>query len=178
MENGKGCDVGQQRVVFGEPTTVEVQLHVDTYVVPARGSMIRYDEVERLLGMERSKTRFRTVTSAWRKAIFRDHGVASFCQRNTGFSFCSPPEQIDESSRGLVQGLRRVSTAVKKAARTPREALSPHETRNLDHTHTIGSVVLQHAARLNTASVLRGLPRPGGASDATPAEEVSDADAS
>lgn len=163
--------MGKQRVVFGVPTTVEVQLLLDTFGIPARGSMIRYDEVERLLGMERSKTRFRTVTSAWRTAIFRDHGVASFCQRNIGFSFCSPPEQIDESSRGLVQGLRRVSKAVKKAARTPREALSPNETRKLDHTHTIGSVVLQHAARLNTASVLRGLPRAGGAPDATHGEE-------
>lgn len=163
--------------VNGVPTTVEVQLLLDTYGVPERGTLIPYTEIEKVLGIVRRTSRYRTVTGAWRRRILREHGIASYCPRDEGIRFCAPGEQVDESSRGVVGGLRRVKIGVAKAVATPRETLEPHELRKLDHVQSVGSMVLLHAARLQREQrAVKGLPRAPGVTEA-PIKETPDADA-
>ena len=79
MENkNQNQKENEMRPVFlgGVPTKPDVDRIIDAYPVEAMetGKIIPYEEIKNLLG-DVTKSRFRTVTNAWRQQMFRTHGV-------------------------------------------------------------------------------------------------------
>jgi hypothetical protein len=55
----------------GVPTKIEVDALMEN--IDARhGTIVSFDEIERVIGVTRDKARFRSVVEAWRKRLFRE----------------------------------------------------------------------------------------------------------
>lgn len=71
----------------GMPTKPDVDLLLKAYPELEPGDKIPYEEVEEKLGISRidRRSRFVTVTNAWRKRLLEDSGIVIECSAGVGF---------------------------------------------------------------------------------------------
>lgn len=127
----------------GIPTEIDVRKLVEQFGVPKEGAKITWEELEETLEMDRSVQRFRTVTNAWRKKLFREHGLlVKAIGMGEGLEIATPSQRIDVSSRQFKHGMRRIRRASHIAISTDRGRLSEDEKRVQDHLSAVAAQMI------------------------------------
>ena len=93
---------------IGIPVAPDVKRLMEAFGVPAESTKIPYDAVERLLGKDRKSHRFKTVTTAWRAELLRDHNVEIGVEASVGFVALTPSQRVKHGSGRVERGLRGV----------------------------------------------------------------------
>lgn len=82
----------------GIPTKIDVDKLMALELQP--GAALPYADVEALIQVERGTNRFRTVTDAWRKRLFREKLIQSSAYGET-FHLLTPDEAHDRGREGI-----------------------------------------------------------------------------
>ncbi len=99
----------------GIPTSIDVRKLREAFPSLREGDEITHEQVEAVIGSERHASRYRTVTSAWRRELLRNDGIEIGAVIGIGFRCLTPPERIDSSVAGVKAGARKQIRAVRRA---------------------------------------------------------------
>lgn len=97
----------------GMPTGVDVRKIDSAFQNLAIGDEVAHDDMERVLGIARTQSRYRTVTNAWRKSKLRD-GVEIGAVASVGFRVLSEVERVNGGWKGAQQGIRKSMRSIKR----------------------------------------------------------------
>ena len=117
----------------GMPTAVDVTRLMEAFGVPSEGTRISYEDIERLLSVTPRQSRFWSVTAAWRRKLEREHNLLIEAVPGEGFDVLTNRGRVGFTARDFKSGLRKVTRAGERAAKTSRVQLSPQEVRVLDY---------------------------------------------
>jgi hypothetical protein len=141
MSNGiKGIFQG------GVPTGSDVERLLREIGTPAPGDVIPYDQIARILGVERKSSRWGSVTDAWRRRLDREFNLLLEAVPNGGFRVLTNSGRVNHASSRYKRGLRQVAKAAVVAARTDRKGLTQEEKAAADHLEKVGATIRTHAA--------------------------------
>ena len=130
----------------GIPTEPDVALLMEAYKVPEPGTLIEYSAAESIIGQKRSACRFRSVTTAWRKKLLKDHNVIMGAVKNVGFKSLEPNERSGFIGGKYKTGIRFVRKSQILAVRSDVTKMSPEARRVVEHVqHTAAALVLADA---------------------------------
>lgn len=104
----------------GIPTGMDVDKLLKEFDVRP-GTQISYESIEQSLGIKRAESRFRTVTTAWRKRLFRERLIQSVAEGGY-FRFLTADEAHDQGRSSL----RKIGRATGRLA-TQVEAVNADE---------------------------------------------------
>lgn len=131
----------------GIPTAPDVKRLVEKFGVPKYGDLISYDETAEVIGFEYRTPRWRTVTTAWRKQLYREHNVLIRAEAAKGFVAADPSERVHIAGSGYKGALRKVVRSGDIALRTDKTKLVSDEIRACDH-------IINAAAALKLAAAV------------------------
>lgn len=135
--------------VFGNggiPTDIDVERIIKEIGIPQPGDVVLYADIDRVLSMDRSNYRWKSVVMAWRKKMDREHNIILKARTNEGFVALDGSGRADFCGRVYKGGLRRITRAAVVATRTDRIGLSAEDVRTLDHIASTGASLRLAAA--------------------------------
>lgn len=121
-------------VIFsgGIPTAPDVEALIDQLGVPKPGDEISYKQIETVINVSRERSRWKTVTNAWRKRLEHEYNLYLKAIPNEGFQCMTNSERINLGVKKFNQGVSRISYSGKIVTKTARVGLSEEETKAAD----------------------------------------------
>jgi hypothetical protein len=126
----------------GVPTEPDVKRMIDKFGVPKEGTLIRYEQIEKVIGIEKATHRFRTVIHAWRKRMHADHNVVFIAVENQGLKAADPSERVTAASGKVRMGFRCIRRGSVIARTTDVVRLDATERRACEKLAEIDAKVL------------------------------------
>lgn len=114
----------------GVPTEPEVRALRDAYPDSEMkaGTVIPYEDVEKVIGSKKESNRFRCVTARWRGMVERETGrVVLGVEPGVGFKVLDPAQKIDLGHAKLASAVRHSRRAYVLTARVETAGLSDDE---------------------------------------------------
>lgn len=108
--------------------------------------MISYEATAECIGEKLFSSRWRTVTTAWRKQLYREHNILMRAEPKTGFVPSKPGERVHISASGFKSGIRKAVRSGDIALRTEKGTLKPDELRACDHVVRAAAAIKLAAA--------------------------------
>ena len=140
----------------GIPTEADVHRLFAAFGVPAEGVKMTYTEVSEVIQVSPVMSRFRTVTSAWRNRLVREHNI--YLRAGDGvYVALAPGERVDLSATKLRMGVRSFRRAHAVATSTDWTRLSAEERQQAEHVQRVATTVIQ-SARLQARTTHPVLP--------------------
>ncbi len=130
----------------GIPTEPDVNRLVEVFGTPIQGTVISYQEIEKIIQAKRGDNRFRSVTSAWRRRLFRTHNLLIGTRPNIGFVCLDNSARVVFSSTKNKSGMRFIRRAGTVAGLTEAEGLTPELLKARDHLVRVASAITLAAA--------------------------------
>lgn len=137
----------------GVPTEPDVIALTQAFGVPQEGVPISYADVAKVIHVTVVESRFKTVTSAWRKQLRINHDVILIA-RDGQFTVRAPSERVQLMRSKTRSGFRCFGEVLDINGGTDRARLSEHERAVADKAQRVAS--LGQAAAL--AEARRRLP--------------------
>lgn len=122
----------------GVPVAPDVSRLIEHFGITKPGDHIPHEQVETVLGLDRKKNRYRTVTKAWCDALWEQHNVRQIV-RDGGFETLTPEQRMDYGEYQRTKGVRRMTQAVKEIITTPTNELDDRQQRR--HTNLLATTV-------------------------------------
>lgn len=128
----------------GLPTEPDVLALLKKFGVPAEDAPIAYDDVAIVLHVDVKSTRFRSVTTAWRKRLDAEHDClmrafdGAFTRLNPSGRVTAGSGKFRTAKRGLVRAHGYVAGA-------DRTRLDPVERTEADHLQMTSATMIQSA---------------------------------
>src|SRR5262245_53413982 len=91
----------------GIPTEPDVRRLMDRFCAPEPG-VIPHEEIEKEIREESDSSRYRTIVSAWRRRLRREHNIDTSAEPGHGIRILTEPERVDVSKRDLGRGVRGI----------------------------------------------------------------------
>ena len=116
----------------GVPTAPDVDRLAAHFNVPAIGTVIRYDEIAKVIGTGVGESRFKTVFGAWRKRLDGQHNIFLRAVPNVGYEVLNSKQCVVVSASKFKTGLRRIRKSADMAIRINKAELGAEEQRVCD----------------------------------------------
>lgn len=122
----------------GLPTGPQVRKLEEAYpdLNALRGTFITHEAVERIIGEQRESTRYKTVTSAWRRKILNSLGIVLDGQgeaQGVGFRVLTHGEQLHKGVGWRRQAARRIRRSRDVVIWSDEDKLTPEQRRIRDY---------------------------------------------
>jgi hypothetical protein len=117
----------------GLPTEPDVDRLIKELGIPKEGKLLPFAAVAGVIQTEIWSTRFKTVTTAWRKRLWNEYDVHIRCDPGRGFVAGSPTDRITDASGQYKSGLRRIGRSGRLAASADESRLSASDKRVREH---------------------------------------------
>lgn len=128
------------------PTEPDVRKISEAIGVPEEGALIAKTEISDITGLEADTYRWKTVVTAWRKKLYREHNVVLVAVPREGYRVADPLARVMLSGSKLKSGLRHVKRAGDITGRTDQKRLSPQDRRAADHIVSVSAQIALTAA--------------------------------
>lgn len=133
-------------IVTGIPTEPDVNKLIEAFKVPEAGVVIKHSEVSAIINAKPNHHRYRVVTYAWRKRLYRDHNVILGSVKSIGFKSLLPDDRAGFIGSKYKSGIRQVKRSQSVAMRTDLAGMTPESKRVVNHVrHTAAALVLADA---------------------------------
>ena len=129
------------------PTTPDVNMLCGKFDNLNEGDVVKYGEIESVIGAKRGSGRFQSVTTAWRKKLDRDSNIVLLAVPGVGFKVADPSDRVDLSSRKVKSGTRSIVKGATIASSTDRSRLTEEQRRVCDHI-SMAATSIQLAVRI------------------------------
>ncbi len=117
----------------GIPTAPDVDTLIETFGVPEIGILVSYSNVSKVIGVPKDKSRFMSVTSAWRKHLYAEYNIFMKAIMNEGFMAMSPSERITFGSKRMKSKAKGMNQLIELFGKTPKNDLSKDELLAQNH---------------------------------------------
>jgi hypothetical protein len=121
-----------EKIVSGVPTRTEVNALIEKFGVPEEGVVITYEEISKVIRHVYGTSRFRTIVSAWRKRIRREHEIEMAPRPRIGFEAACPKERVELSGCQIRRGVRALKKGEHIARNTDRARLDDDDKKKVD----------------------------------------------
>ena len=111
----------------GVPTAPDVQKIIDETGVPNEGQIVKYSDIERVIGIKRRTSRFGTVAAAWKRRLKSENDIVMCAVENIGYKALTPSERITYSGGKIRSGVKSIKVGSVVASTTDRKRLSDDE---------------------------------------------------
>lgn len=132
----------------GIPTGADVKRLLDTYSELKVGDEIAHEDVEGVLQITRTASRYRTVTGAWRRFLQRQENKQVEAVPGIGFRVLNPKERVEVGLQKFGSGTKKQARAIRAVQATPDEGLDAVSLKKKEHMVRLGVVILNHATDL------------------------------
>lgn len=123
----------KQKLYFGGVSTdIEVKALMDHFGVPTPGTVLAYEDIEVVVGVERGKSRFTTVRQRYMQQMMKLHGVHLKALPNVGLKALTAQERVDTSIDRAVVGMRRLRESEERLRQVPRTDLAKPDAARAD----------------------------------------------
>lgn len=106
------------------------------------GDVIQYSIVEELLGVTVQTSRFRTVTTRWRKIVEKESKIILGVKPGVGFVVLSDSDKVDLSGAKIRSSFRSARRSFVVTGYVDTKNLSEHEVNRLDSLKRSAAAVL------------------------------------
>lgn len=138
------------RVFFGGvPTAADVKKLKEALSADLKvDQVIPHEQIEAVIALKRTTSRYRTVVSAWRRQLLDEQNVDLDSIAGVGYLVLTEPERVRVSIRDHRRGTRKVSRSVGRMARVRTETLPDAERVQAEHASRLmqGSLVALRSA--------------------------------
>lgn len=93
------------------PTAPEVKALHEKYGKPAKGQEWTHEEIEGVINVERTTSRYRAITNTWRKQLLRLHQLVVDAVPGEGFRCLTDGEALRHSDKQLKSSGRKLKKA-------------------------------------------------------------------
>jgi hypothetical protein len=111
----------------GRPTEPEVRMLLEKFKGVDRGDIIRAEDLEEALGIERKASRFRVVIEAFKKALDRQRGFALRWEKGVGLRVLKEGERARHGAEMARTGARRMGRGAAVVAKASPALMSEKE---------------------------------------------------
>lgn len=147
----------EMKTAFGGKPTRPVVDELMRSINAGPGMSASYESIGGIIGAEPGTSRFRTVTTAWRRRLFSERGIATIAEDRT-IKFLTADEHQNAASGGFVR-LERASHRHMKFVRAVRhDDLSSEERRTLHRLQMREAAAVAEATRM--AAQRQAEPKP------------------
>lgn len=150
--------------IGGIPTAPDVDAIRKALGEVAPGTDVAHEMVEKIIGCERGSSRYRTVTTAWRRAELRSRNVEIVAVPKTGFRALLPGERVKHNYGTFRGAVRQQSRAVKRVTMVRDSELDAHDRAKREHMQRAGAAMLDIANKAHREiappAPVQQLPRP------------------
>jgi hypothetical protein len=115
------------------PVSPEVQMLHDHYGKPEKGQVFTHDEIGDVIKEKYGAARYRTITTTWRKQIFRMYGIIVDAIPGQGFKALLDSEGLQYSDKQLKSSGRKMKKAAQSAMSIDEKNLTQDEKSVLQH---------------------------------------------
>lgn len=130
----------------GIPTEPDVARLMEAFKVPAAGTVIQHPAIENLIGQKRKSYRYKSVTDAWRKKLYKDHNCIMGAIPTVGYKSLEPDERAEFIGSKYKTGIRHVKRSQNVAIRTDLTGMTPESRRSVIHVkNTAAALILADA---------------------------------
>lgn len=137
----------------GIPTKPDIDRLLNEIGIPQEGEEITYERISGVIREERESPRWKTVTSAWRNVLYREHNLVTESVPGKAIRVATPSERVHHSASKYKAGLRRVYRAGDVAQKTSIQDLKAEEQRAC--THIVNATAALRLAAAQQAKQLR-----------------------
>lgn len=130
----------------GIPTDIDVENLMKSFGVPREGETIQYSDIEKVIGVSREESRFKSVTNAWRKKLERESNIVTIAVMNEGFAHATPTQRLDKCSRKARGGTKAIILSGDRARRNDISKLTQEERRVNDSLVNFSAAVQMASA--------------------------------
>lgn len=147
----------------GVPTGPDVKKLMEHFPVE-HGTVVPYSDIERVLGMSRRRSRFRTVTVAWRRTLLREPNLLVVPTKLESFKCLTEAERSEYEFRdGFAIGFQKCARHERRTRQVDTAHLDERELSSHTHRQRVMSAVVEHGytqlKEIATPSPPRQLPR-------------------
>lgn len=147
----------------GVPTALDVRRLEEHFGDLKPEAEITHEEVEQIIGVNRTEHRYRTVTNAWRKHMLTQSNIEIGAVNGIGFRVLSDAERVAGGIKGFQSGTKKQLRAVRRVGlvRTDDEILR----RKQDVINRLGVAIASQATsmmkEIEPPKPTQALPKPG-----------------
>lgn len=127
--------------VSGIPTDPDVRKLMEAFGKPSDGA------------------RYRTVTTAWRKKLHREHNIIVLADPGVGFKVATPDERVESGHSKMRTGQRITKRAFQVIGSTDLARVTPENRAQAERDMRVAKAVLT-AARIESTKFKAALPGP------------------
>jgi hypothetical protein len=148
----------------GQPTEPEVKKLLEQFpdAEQLRGTIISHEQIEAVLDVKHDSSRYRTITTAWRKTVRNDTGVEISGDSpeivGVGFKVLTHSEQLRYGVSRKMRARRQIIKSHQAIASTDEAQLTAPECSIRDHE--LFAVKMIHTAMIESRKRLPGFTGP------------------
>ena len=150
----------------GPPLNIDVNKLVARFGIPAEGTLISHEEIERCIGAPWKSSRYENVLDEWRDWLVAEpRGLDTIVKTGQGLYILRPDEAVDAGADDFRTSTRKMRKAATRVIRiNPARIVNPVQAARRDHLVKITSRLLEEATKASKAlapppSVPKALPR-------------------
>lgn len=121
----------------GLSTEYEVKLLMETYGDAEPGTLIKYESICNLIGVQRGTHRFRGIMAQWKGKMIGQENLYLHAIINEGYKVMTAQERIEAGVDGVISIRKKSARTVHMIATTSRAEMQEEEKIKADHMQMI-----------------------------------------
>jgi hypothetical protein len=122
----------------------EVKKLIEKFGAPPPG-VITHTDIEAVIGCTRKTSRYRTITTSWRKRLRREYLIDTEAETGIGIRILTEPERVDASAGNFRRGTRQNGKGWIRAKMIRPELLDSTNLRRYDFLLIAGAKIMAGA---------------------------------
>ncbi len=119
--------------IGGVPTEPDVKLLLAAFPDPQRGQLITHEQIEGVITVHRSSSRYRTVVAAWRRRLINESNLDTTAIPGVGIRVLAEYDRVTASAKDYRRGVATVGKATRRVSRVQVERLTEQEQTKAEH---------------------------------------------
>lgn len=139
----------------GVPTGPDVRRLIERFGTPEVGTTIPYAEITAIVGSAPEKSRFKSVTGAWRRKLLNEYGIEMAPRDGEAFVVLSERERVTSGVKKVGSLTRQLGRVAKRAVLISTDRVDDETRQDIEalrqHTEVIAKAAIGGAKKLTNA---------------------------
>lgn len=133
----------------GVPTEPDVKLLRQAFPSIQPGDEFSHVDIARVIACDLKSSRYRTVTTAWRKFLLANENLEVAPIPGAGFRCLTADERVTTNIKSFQSGTRKQARSLRRASTIRRHEISSASNTKLDHLNRFGARILEAASEMS-----------------------------
>lgn len=143
----------------GVPTGPDVLRLIESFPDLKPGDEVTHERISSVIGQDRESNRYKSVVTAWRKKMFRDHNIDMEAVQNVGFRVLNSIERVSAGVKGVGKNVRGLVRSESRIRSAPAEQLSQQQQGVREHVLRHTGALVDSARRASKEIAVKFTPQ-------------------